>query len=59
MGNKHKWDLFTDTCDKCGIKRRKMRYTTKDTRVIRGYGYQYFVKNTWQHDIPNCIKQIS
>jgi hypothetical protein len=52
----HKWNFITDTCEKCGIVKRKKPLTTRYTLVTKGYATEYFVNNEWINKAPLCLK---
>lgn len=55
---KHKWSE-SDTCIKCGLKRRKRPLT----KTLRSYGvgkylYDYFINNEWIAECNECIGKL-
>lgn len=54
---RHKWDIYKedDTCEKCGIKRRKVARTTY-TGIVRGILMEYYINGEWKiMPAPNCV----
>jgi hypothetical protein len=51
---RHKWNIFTDTCDKCSIKKRK-RPVFNALGTIRICTIdEYFVNGKWIDKMPEC-----
>jgi len=53
MAKRHKWDIITDKCEKCGITRRVKR-SIKGMFVFGGYYTEFLVNEKWTTDCPEC-----
>lgn len=54
---KHKWDLITDTCIKCNLKKRVSLGTVKGGYLSKGRVVEYLVNDLWTKEKPDCINQ--
>lgn len=54
--NRHKWDVLSDTCLKCGLKRRwtRKRYSPL---VYGKPGHEYLKEGEWSFGMPECISK--
>jgi hypothetical protein len=52
----HKWDIITDTCLHCGIKRRLDRLMRKDGTMLNQTKTLYYIDGKWIEHVPDCTK---
>ena len=53
-GRRHKWNCITDTCERCGIERRKKPMRTSYTLIVKGMMTEYKVNGDWVGQLPAC-----
>ena len=51
----HKWDIISDICIYCGMKRRIDALMYKGGEIIPGRRViKYYVNGDWVEHVPNC-----
>ena len=50
----HKFDVLSDVCERCGLKRRRKAVENR----FMHFKTEYLVGGSWVHDPPPCAIQI-